>query len=395
MDKHLEYADEHIFLAGTGDLAEVLCRTNMRYGLAKIHHFQRSIGLPEDASFIGAPDATVTRNDARWKSGFSYGGKLEWSGGFAVLDVKPNGCGVLMGRLPHVPPKHEIRQRLERVIRQGVRVDGVDIEWDLDRSNHFVEVAEPENSGWTLPWRGPVFLIHSSGPEHRGPTLHGPGLYWDASEPLRKMALRHETPWGRLLVLTGRNAERYHRHLREVHEFQLRRRRAMATALFGDHEVLFQAMHQGMTGPGSMALGSYLHGPGLPKRLCGDSGWFPLTLAEDRPIFLLRPKPSFAQETIVRLGWAERASRLGLLDRLLSANLLPHGGGTALLAEGDISVQDRPTGRLFSVGDVHFETPKTLPHGYRGQEVLERTVALALGEVIGSMNIRWSLGGNL
>ena len=393
MDEHLQYADEHIFLAGTGDVAESLCRINMRYGLAKIHDFQQSVGLPPDASFIGAPDATVTRNDPRWKSGFSYGGKLEWSGDFAVLDAKPNGCGVLMGRLTHIPSKRIIKNRLAQGIR--VLVDGTEIEWDLDRSNHFVEAAEPEATGWALPWNDPVFIIHSSGPEHRGPTTRGPGLYWDASELLRSTAVRHETPWGPLLVLTDRKAEQYYRQLRQVHEFQMQRRQAMARALFGDFEVLFHGMHQGMTGPGTMALGSYLHGPNQPGHLCGDAGWFPLTLADNLPVFLLRPKPSFSQAIVQQLGWTQRANQHDLTKRLLTANLLPHGGGTALIAQGDVAVEERPEGRLFSIGNTVFETPSSLPHRYRGLEVLRRTVDLALGEVVGTLNIEWSLGGHL
>ena len=69
----LAQAEEYIFSTGLLDGAVHLCKANMKYGLAKIHHVQKRLGLKPDATFISTPDMTISRNSARWKSGFGYG----------------------------------------------------------------------------------------------------------------------------------------------------------------------------------------------------------------------------------------------------------------------------------------------------------------------------------
>ena len=86
-------AADHIFSTGLRDGGTQLCRANMKYGLAKIHWVQEQLGLKPDATFISTPDMTITRNAARWKSGFGYGGKISWGDGndeLVILNVKPN-----------------------------------------------------------------------------------------------------------------------------------------------------------------------------------------------------------------------------------------------------------------------------------------------------------------
>ena len=90
----LRRAERHIFATGPRDCGQSLCVVNMKYGLAKIHYLQQQLGLPADATFIGAPDMTVTRNLNRWNSGFGYGGKLTWGDGaqeLMILDISPGG----------------------------------------------------------------------------------------------------------------------------------------------------------------------------------------------------------------------------------------------------------------------------------------------------------------
>jgi len=41
----------------------------MKFGLAKIHYTQYKLGMEPNATFISAPDETVTRNKVRWESG--------------------------------------------------------------------------------------------------------------------------------------------------------------------------------------------------------------------------------------------------------------------------------------------------------------------------------------
>ena len=394
---------EHLVLTnGVGDTGEHLCRLNMRYGLAKIHHYQISRNIEPDALFIGAPDATVTRNPNRWMSGFGYGGLLRWSGDFVPLEAKPNGCGLLMVGLAEDPGRRRVLERLERLERTGLSVDGQVLSWDIRHSNHFLELCRPtREAGEQLGWEGPVVLLHSSGGEFRGATNQGPGIYWDKSEALRSMALRHETPWGDLWVVEGEAAWAYLRECHRVHRFQMRRRLALAEALLGpDFQVLFHGMHQGLHDLGTLPLGCYLHdgeGVGLGPFVETPAGLFPVTISAHLPISLLAAEPSLDESILER---DPRFAHLTEKQRLWAAqaNLLPHGGGTALRDLTDVSVSEQGDRRLFrgriAGRPVTFEHPRDLPFSYRGREVLDKTTELGLGREKGSMEVTWWIGAD-
>src|SRR5262245_42299383 len=169
----------------------------MAYGLAKIQHVQRRLGFPPDATFIGAPDATVTRNTARWQHGFGYGGRIQWTGDFAVLDIKSNHCGMIAIALEDPPPAAEIEARARKLKVEPLVVDGVEVKFDLDEGNHFLDICERrETYGDDAPTTKTYAIIHSSGHEHREKSPKGPGIYWDHSEALRQLMETRETPWG-------------------------------------------------------------------------------------------------------------------------------------------------------------------------------------------------------
>ena len=111
----LERASEFIFSMGLGDAAAEMSILNMRYGMAKMHWVLEDLGYPADATFIGTPDLTVTRNEQRWNAGIGYGGKLTWGPGdreVVFLDIKPNGCGMLVGGLQEPQPISRTAERL-------------------------------------------------------------------------------------------------------------------------------------------------------------------------------------------------------------------------------------------------------------------------------------------
>ena len=144
----LERAREHVFMAGVDDSGARLCEANIPFGLAKIHAAQEELGLPPDASFVGSPDCTITRNERRWAQGFGYGGVYQWSGELAVLDIKTNSCGMLAGALDRFPELEAVRERLHALDREGLELDGIAVDNDLTESNHFVDVLtiDPERS---------------------------------------------------------------------------------------------------------------------------------------------------------------------------------------------------------------------------------------------------------
>ncbi len=391
--KALERAREHCFLAGVGDVGEALCAANMPYGIAKIHHAQRELGLPPDATFVGAPDATVTRNVKRWQQGFGYGGRIQWTGDFAVLDIKSNGCGMLVGALPSVPDREAVADRARAVLRDGLVVEGVRAEYDLHEGNHFLDIAATKQGlGGETPDAPAWFVMHSSGHEHRKTSPFGCGIYFDESEDLRRRARTVQTPWGTLSILEGDTAKWWFDVYMRVQAWNHARREAIAKALFGEYRVVMNATHQGLGSINSAPLGCYV----FDSADIAAGARFPLTISAELPLFLVRPRANFVERVAKGSGLLARAEQHGVVGRLLGANLLPHGGGYRYPHYRGVSrvIEEGPDQRRFEMLRVDGTTesikdPKSQAFGYRGLEIVDRMKALELGDLVLEMDIRY------
>ncbi|MCB9586837.1 MAG: hypothetical protein H6718_15665 [Polyangiaceae bacterium] len=384
-EEALARAQEHCFMSGVGDVGEALCAANMAFGLAKMHHVQRELGLPADASFIGATDATVTRNTKRWGQGFGYGGRIQWSGDFAVLDIKSNCCGMIVVA-PEQPVDIEaLEANAKRLQANPPSLDGHTVDFDLGEGNHFVDVCDVvQTFNGAEADAQQYVIIHTSGHEFRESSPHGPGIYFDASPALAAMLERRETPWGDLHILQGQAAQDWYGTYSWCQDFSLRRRELLARELVGSLKVICNRTHQGLEAINDAILGCYHF-----SQSDLDSGQrFPLTLAPDLPAYLVRPKPSFQTRILEQTGLYQRAERHGLLERLRGVNLLPHGGGYAYSQYTEVQgvLQDgpdqrrfqlsRPDGAVDAIGDV-----RGAAYGYRGDEVRQRMLELDLGEI--------------
>ncbi len=391
--RRLGRAREHCFLAGIGDVGEQLCAANMPYGIAKIHWAQQELGFPPDATFVGAPDATVTRNRVRWNQGFGYGGRIEWTGDFAVLDIKSNGCGMLVGALPEVPDQAEVGARARKLREQGLEVEGIAVEYDLHEGNHFLDVVAPRTGpSGEEPAAPAYFVMHSSGHEHRERSPFGVGIYYDQCEDLRSRARVVDTPWGALHVLTDDDARWWFEIYMQVQRWNERRREAIARALFDDFTPVVNATHQGLGAVNSAHLGCYVFDDDDLAR----GVRFPLTISADLPIYLVRPRPNFSEDVAREVGFLERARRQGVEHRVLGANLLPHGGGYRYpqIARVLGVLEDGPDGRRFELERVDGETevisdPRSQAFGYRGLEILECLARLELGDLVVEADVRY------
>jgi hypothetical protein len=384
----LQRAEEHIFSTGLDDSAARLGLTNMSYGLAKIHLAQGAFGLRSDATFIAAPDLSVTRNSSRWRSGFGYGGRITWGDGqqeLIILDLKPNCCGMLAGGLNEPPTRDELLQRALALQAEELYVDDVPVNWDFGESNHFISVYRvvPLDNHTLSPY---AFVIHGAGSELRGETEWGDGLYWNRSAALKRKAEVLETPFGPLRLLTGQAARDYYAFFRRVDAFSKKRRLLIATWLFGDIHLYNNENHQGLVSMNDMVLGVYL----MPD---GEDAIFPLTLQAQLPAYLVRGLPNLSDGVIERLGMGQRARQMGLYDRLQSANVMPHGGGYAFPQIYDtISVIELEQKRCFELslrnGDAQqiIVDVRDLPYAYRGMEVVERVIDLGMGELVARLD---------
>ncbi len=382
LNESLDWAREHIFALGINDSGTELCITNMCYGLAKIHHLQSQLGLKPDATFIGSPDMTITRNTYRWQSGFGYGGLLSWGSGeedLVILDSKPNACGMLVGGLERLMPAPRILEKMEK-FKDSIEILGdTEVKLDFGRGNHFINLFSVKRSKLELPPY--IFVLHGAGGEFRQDNPKGFGLYWDQSPRLMELADTITTPWGELRVLTGPQAEDYYNFYCFAEEFSRQRRLLVAERLFDAFQVISNENHQGLISKNAILLGSH-------SFESENDTLYPVMLRADLPGYLLHGKKNLKIEQLEKLGFHHRAMSLGVNERLINANLLPHGGGYYFPdLEGVKNIHNLNSSRFFelelkdSPGTKILSGVREIPYTYRGQEVIEKTVELELGEV--------------
>jgi hypothetical protein len=171
-----------------------------------------------------------------------------------------------------------------------------------------------------------------------------------------------------------------------VDAFSKKRRLLIATWLFGDIHVYNNENHQGLVSMNDMVLGAYLK-PGAEDSI------LPLTLQAQLPAYLIRGLANLSDDVIERLGMGQRARRLGLYNRLQSANVVPHGGGYAFPQIYDtISVIELEQQRCFELGLRNGDARqivvdvRDLPYAYRGMEVVERVVELGMAEMVARLD---------
>jgi len=379
-------AENHIFSTGLGDSGSKLCRFNMRYGLAKIHYWQRKVGLFPLATFIASPDMTITRNTVRWTSGFGYGGKISWGSGeeeMVVLDTKPNACGMLVGGLDKFPDEETLLERIDEFQNTVNIIDQVEVKWDFSKGNHFIDIfsTKPRREVKLPPY---IFIIHGSASELKITSPWGWGLYWDKSPSLLEAAKVVETPFGPLHLLEGKKARRYLELYWFADSFSKKRRELVAQRLFGEYEIVFNENHQKLLNYNEILLGCH-HIDDVDKL-------YPLTLRSDLPAYLLRGKPNLRPEVIEALGFENRAKKLGVYDRLKNADIIPHGGGYTfpdlLNVEEIYEIKNKRYFKTDVANDrgkqIIFDT-RDIPYVYRGKEVLLKLMELNMAEIVAKL----------
>ena len=380
----LQNAKDHCFFIGLNDSGAALCRANTPYGLAKIHYVQDQLGISQKATFISTPDMTITKSADRWRSGFAYGGKISWGKGdeeLVILDIRPDACGMLVGGLQKVPEIDSLIQRSHQAEANTIKIDGIEAKWGFSRRNHFIDVfrvrpvTKAEND--LSPY---AFIVHGSSVNEFGDDNKlGFGLHYNTSKLLYEMVERIDTPFGEIHVLTGSKARKYFERYRYADDFSKKKRRVFAELLFGEFTEISNENHQGLINMNEMILGChYLR----------DGALFPLTLKADLPAYLVRGRPNLTPGSIEFLGFEKRAKRLGVYERLLKANIFPHGGGYVfpdiLGVNRTVEIDGK---RYFEVemqndsGMEIISKVNDLPFEYRGRTVVLRSLEIASIEI--------------
>jgi len=114
----------------------------------------------------------------------------------------------------------------------------------------------------------------------------------------------------------------------------------------------------------------------------------PFTLRPDLPSYLVKGNPNLSPESIELLGFEKRANRLGVYDRLLNANIIPHGGGYVFPDILSVNRVIEVNGtRYFEVGMQNdrgkeiISEVRELPYEYRGSTVVLRALEIGIMQV--------------
>jgi hypothetical protein len=368
---------------GLGDIGSELSKANMCYGLSKIHYMQQQLGMEPNATFISGPDETISRNRVRWQSGFGYGGKITWGNGnekIMVLNVMVNACGMLLGGLDEKPDIPTVIRNLRELHEEETYIDDLKIQWDLGKSNHFVDIFKVEaTSEERLPEY--AFIIHAGAPEIKGDNDRGPGLYFKKSKILQDKYKVLKTPFEHIYYLDGDDAKEYFDWFQFAKSFSKSRRKYAADKLFGDYKCISSTMHQTLLNMNEILLGSH--------DVDNTSKCFPVTLRADRPAFIMCPKENLSEKAIDHLNFTDRAEELGLTKRLLNANILPHGGGyTFPFLDNLENVLEIDDTRYFVISHLKSNSKKVvadlreIQYMYRDERIIQRALELELGEVV-------------
>ena len=391
----LKYAQKHYFSLGIDDGAAKLCKSNFRFGLAKMHFAQKHLGLKPNATFISTPDETISRNKKRWNSGYGYGGKLIWGDKkdpLIFVDTKPNACGMLVGGIDELPKPDEILKNVKKLISSEIYIDNINIDWDYQKGNHFIDIMETDKeSSDSQRFPKYMFVIHGSAPELQKENEKGVGLYYDKSKTLMDMCRSVNTPFGEIYYLEGNEAKEYFEYFNYAKKFAADKRRKAAEMLFGSFKEISNPLHQGLLSYGELVLGAQ-------HITNDDQKIFPIALRSDLPIYLLQGMKSLSEEQINELGFENRAKEYGVLKYLKEFNVLPHGGGYDLPhIHKVIDVLDIENEHYFvceqeiEEGFTIFSDVSETSYIYRGKKIVNRTVDLELGKVVGKLFPRFIL----
>jgi hypothetical protein len=386
----LSLAKSRIVSFSTNDASAKLSRLNTQYGLGKIIYALLKRGAsPESVYCVFGPDAGVTRNAKRWKSGFGYGCLIRWAGADELGDdilfpqVRPNACGILVVVVSRVPTPHELLGKIQAFEGKKTKINGVSLHWNMGESNHFIEVRRVEESRWEGVRDGDyVALIHAS-PNELKAELYDFKI-WE-----RKGGNWEETPLGKVFVLEGPLAREYFAVYQRIEQCGRAKREFVARELFGDIRVISNATHQGLSEINVMRLGLY---DSTDSSTCpGGEPIFPVVLRWDLPVYLVRGKPNLSLKQIRRKG-----VKRGFANFLSQINILPHGGGYALPVHlEDYEVIQWEGARLFQFsrgnGLYLMSNPSAMPFNYRGLKVYKRIMELGLGEQIATLQPVYTL----
>lgn len=376
-----------ITTAAVPDCATQLAEINLRYGLAKIHYVQESLGYSPDASFIASPDMTTLRYPLKWKWGLGAGGILSWGNGncpLVFLDLQVSTSTALIGGLNEEPEWKEITAQIHQVRQNRPIIKGLEVGWGFGSGNHFINAYRVHHIA-NISLSPYVFILHGGDNDVQRPSILGMGLNYEKSKPLRDLISDIDTPLGPVKVLVDQAAYDYYAMYLQYAEFYKEKQMAIGAEIFGDFTPISNEIHHGFSNMNSALLGCYQFDP--DQRTI-----FPLTLRSDLPAYLVWGQPNFDPK-ILPCNHLPDTVR----TQVHNANILPHGGGyTYREVNNVIEVLVYDERRYYVLDNANggkriVENLGTLIPTHRGDEVMEQVQKYHLADIVAELQPLFSI----
>lgn len=316
----------------------------------------------------------------------AIGGKLRWGNGaqpLIFLDPQINTSTALVATIGTMPDLATILDRIDQVRTHRTEIDGIELEWDLGRDNHFLNLYRVMSATENLAseW---VVIVHGGEGEVKKPSRLGWGLDFQQSQPLRERMQIVETPFGPTRVLTGQVATDYYTEYLRARAYGQQKRRVIAEELFPGCQVVSNELHHGYHDINTAVIGAYGFGSDLDTI-------YPITLRSDLPTYLVRGipnvHPDLVPDTVPPL----------LRERVIGANLLPHGGGYAFPEVAGLdAIVEREDERfvvfqLRNGGQRVTADLTSIPFEYRGEAVMDQVRAWQLATEVATLQPVYSI----
>ncbi|WP_158575838.1 hypothetical protein [Streptomyces corynorhini] len=328
-------------------------------------------GRQRDAEIVPMPDLGLPHNVRRIHGGFFTGAYYGWESDVPMVpvDATVNLCGVSVFRTSADFPDAAEFSRRVAAAKAKLAAESRYV-WNFARGNHFIILAEVRGDGGLLP-PGRYLVLHASAAEFKDQYN---GLYptpgnWYAD------AVRHEEGAdGRYLrYLHGAPAERFHRLVRMLEDYQCERQWFCASLVAGRESSLEEVLsvpHYGMPDSQSVAIGCQWLDPARPTA--------PLLTRPGAPLYLVRARPGGANEVTTGRG-----------RRLLT----PHGLGVRSDAALDLGFHPGAlgiAGRRYRLEESLAGAGFTAIRAFDRDTDLTRVLADCPGTVVAELHQKYS-----
>ncbi|MFJ6841959.1 hypothetical protein ACIQRE_04720 [Streptomyces griseoluteus] len=157
---------------------------------------------------------------------------------------------MLVAEIDDAVTADQLTVRIERLRRRMPALEGMPVQWDLGRKNHFLSVYR-SSAGRRIA------VMHCSLPEGRADGTLGMGHDLQESQLLRKLVTTLDTPEGPFGFFYDDAASKVLRQAEKYALLALRKRELICRALFKDCLILSNENHMRLLDDNAMQFGSY------------------------------------------------------------------------------------------------------------------------------------------